>query len=99
MAGGFGNDVYVVDNVGDVVGEVGRRRHRHGAGARSPTRCRRNLENLTLTGAGQHQRHRQHAANMITGNTGNNVLSAGGNDTLNGGDGNDTLNGGAGADT
>ena len=35
MRGEIGNDIYVVDNVGDVVIEAVRRRHRHASSARS----------------------------------------------------------------
>ena len=38
MTGGAGNDTYVVDNAGDVGDRDRRRRHRHGADRRSPTR-------------------------------------------------------------
>jgi trimeric autotransporter adhesin len=89
MAGGAGNDTYVVDNVGDVVTEVG------GEGTDTVQSSLSyvlgsNLENLTLTGF---------AANNGTGNGLNNIIT--GNsaaNTLTGNDGNDTLNGGTGAD-
>ena len=58
MTGGAGNDTYVVDNAGDVVIGSRRRRHRHGAASVSYT-LGANVENLTLTGSRQHQRHRQ----------------------------------------
>jgi Ca2+-binding RTX toxin-like protein len=60
MAGGAGNDTYVRDNAGDTVTEA--------ANAGTDTvkssltyTLGANVENLTLTGAGGHQRHRQHA--------------------------------------
>ena len=90
MAGGTGNDIYYVDNPGDVVNEA--------AGAGTDTVrttllskiLGANLENLTFIGSGNF---------TGTGNTLNNVITGGaGNDTLNGGAGNDTLNGGAGND-
>jgi Ca2+-binding RTX toxin-like protein len=58
-----------------------------------------NVENLTLTGAGNINGTGNDLANVITGNDGSNVLTGGaGNDTLVGGAGNDELNGGPGAD-
>ena len=42
-----------------------------------------NVENLTLTGTGRDQRHRQTLDNTLTGNAGDNVLDGGaGNDTM-----------------
>jgi len=107
MNGGTGDDIYIVDNAGDVAGEV--------AGGTDTVQSSVthtlsvNLENLTLTGAAAINGTGNAKDNIITGNSGNNVLSglagndvlkgAGGADTLSGGDGNDTLNGGTGADT
>ena len=97
--GGFGDDLYIVDNAGDVASEV--------AGGVDTVQSSVthfltvNLENLTLTGSaningtGNDSRN-----NVINGNTGNNVLSGlGGNDTILGDWGNDTLYGGEGNDT
>ena len=90
MAGGLGNDTYVVDNPGDVVTEA------VNAGVDTVQSSiaytlGANLENLMLTGS---------VALNGTGNTLNNVLT--GNDAANvldGGLGADTLNGGLGSDT
>ena len=97
MDGGLGDDLYIVDNAGDVAGEV--------AGGVDTVESSithtlsANLENLTLTGAGAINGAGNAKANVINGNAANNVLSGlGGNDTLAGDDGNDTLNGGSGAD-
>ena len=94
MDGGFGNDTYIVDNVGDIAAEV--------AGGIDTVHSSvsytlsANLENLTLTGAAINGTGNA-KDNVITGNAANNVLSGlDGNDTLIGGAGNDTLTGGDG---
>jgi Ca2+-binding RTX toxin-like protein len=89
MSGGLGDDIFIVDNVGDTVTEK--------AGEGTDTvfsavtfTLGTNLENLTLTGT---------ANTDGTGNTANNILIGNsGTNTLTGGDGNDTLDGKAGAD-
>jgi len=91
MAGGLGNDIYVVDSIGDVVIE--------NAGEGTDTvqtvlnsyTLGANVENLTFTGTG----------NFIgIGNALNNTITGGaGNDTIDGGAGTDTMIGGAGNDT
>ena len=89
MAGGAGDDVYVVDDAADVVTE-GSSGGTDSVESSLTYVLTSNVENLTLTGT---------AAINGTGNTLNNVLT--GNaaaNTLTGGAGNDTLNGGAGAD-
>ena len=106
LDGGLGNDTYVVDNVGDIAGEV--------AGgidtwASVTYTLSTNLENLTQFGvaainatgnAKDNVIFANGANNVLTGLGGNNSLNGGsGNDTLDGGSGNDTLNGGSGADS
>jgi len=92
MSGGNGNDVYIVDSLGDQISES--------AGGGTDTLrtdlaayvLQRNIENLTGTRLGGGQ--------SLTGNSAANLITAGaGNDTLIGlGDG-DTLRGGAGDDS
>jgi trimeric autotransporter adhesin len=97
MNGGLGNDVYVVDNAGDVVTDTG------GTADLIQSSVTRTLEatieNLTLTGASAINGTGNALNNTILGNGLSNTLNgAGGNDTLDGGPGADTLTGGAGND-
>lgn len=93
LYGGTGNDTYIVDNSGDrayestsgVSGGVDVVKSSVGFVLGS------NIENLTLTGAGNINGVGNSLANSLTGNAGNNKLT--------GGAGNDTLAGGTGADT
>lgn len=91
LIGGTGNDTYVVDDVGDVVTEGS------GAGtdivqASVSFTLSTNVENLTLTGAGNIDGTGNSSSNTIIGNSGDNTLAAGsaGTDSLQGGLGNDT---------
>ncbi|MBB2701904.1 UNVERIFIED_ORG: Ca2+-binding RTX toxin-like protein, partial [Rhizobium esperanzae] len=90
LAGGLGNDTYIVDNAGDVVTEnVGEGTDTVRTALASYTLAA-NVENLVYTGA---------AAFAGTGNGLDNMITGGaGADTLTGGAGNDTLDGGVGAD-
>ncbi|MFL1874233.1 calcium-binding protein [Hansschlegelia beijingensis] len=98
MEGGLGDDVYLVDDAGDLVTEAAnegtdavRSSITYTLGA--------NVENLTLTGADEINGIGNALANVITGNAAANVLNGGaGEDTLRGGGGADTLRGGAGDD-
>ena len=104
MVGLAGNDIYIVDDLGDMAVEAA------GGGtdevqtemAELSIELMANVENLTYTGLD--------ADPFVgTGNSGNNVINGGdladtlnglaGNDTLNGGLGDDTLNGGDNNDT
>jgi Ca2+-binding RTX toxin-like protein len=90
LFGGLGNDVYVVDDLGDVVSEAG------GDGldlvrAGVAFTLGADIENLTLTGGGGIAGTGNGLANLITGDAGA--------DTLRGLDGADTLVGGNGADS
>ncbi|BAY75586.1 hemolysin-type calcium-binding region [Nostoc linckia NIES-25] len=102
LDGGDNNDLYIVDNVGDIASEV----FGDALGGVDTVQSSvtytlsDNLENLTLTGSGAINGTGNFRGNVINGNSGNNILSGlDGNDTINGGGGNDTLNGGNGADT
>jgi trimeric autotransporter adhesin len=90
MSGARGNDVYVVDNVGDVVIEAAN----NGTDIVNTSvsyALGDNVENLTLTGGGAINGTGNSLANEITGNSGNNVLDGGsGADTMTGNFGNDT---------
>lgn len=89
LDGGKGNDTYVVDNIGDVIKELG------GEGTDTVNSSVNytladNLENLTLLGSSDLSATGNGLNNVIIGNTGNN--------SINGGLGADTLTGGAGID-
>ena len=90
MAGGLGNDVYVVDNIGDIVIEA------FNAGIDTVQSSisyllTANVENLTLTGTVAINGTGNTLNNSLTGNSGNNILDGGvGADTMSGGAGNDT---------
>ena len=98
MAGGVGDDTYIVDNSGDRVTE--------GANAGTDLvyssvshTLSANVENLTLTGTAAINGTGNNLNNIIIGNTADNKLyGSSGNDTLLAGEGNDYLDGGSGAD-
>ena len=99
MAGGLGDDTYVVDEVGDIVTELADEGTDTIESSISWT-LGSNIGNLTLTGGANIDGTGTAAAETIIGNAGDNVLTGnGGTDTLRGGDGNDILFGGAGEDT
>ncbi len=90
MSGGKGDDGYIVDNVNDVVIENANEGTDKILSNVSYT-LSANVENLTLSGAGNINATGNGMDNLIVGNTGNNHLD--------GGAGTDRLWGGAGADT
>lgn len=99
MIGGAGDDMYAVDDAGDVVTEL------PGEGedtvrASIHYSLGGDVENLTLTGTADLSGTGNALDNIITGNTGANVLRGeGGDDRLDGRMGADTLIGGTGSDT
>ncbi len=99
MAGGKGDDTYIVDNIGDVIFEAANEGIDHVFASVSYA-LRVNIENLTLTGAGHIDAVGNRHDNILVGNGGNNALDGrGGDDILIGGLGQDILTGGAGRDT
>ncbi len=89
MAGGLGNDTYVVDHARDSITELA------GQGTDSVQATLSwtlgaHLENLALTGTGHRSGTGNHLDNLFTGNADNNILDGGvGRDTLAGGLGDD----------
>ncbi|MBL8486758.1 MAG: M10 family metallopeptidase C-terminal domain-containing protein, partial [Rhodocyclaceae bacterium] len=99
LAGGAGDDLYLLDDDGDLVQEGP-------AGGFDTLRVTgsavlaANLEGLQLAGDGDFSATGNDAANRLTGNAGANLLTGGaGNDTLDGGAGPDFLVGGSGDDS
>jgi Ca2+-binding RTX toxin-like protein len=98
LAGGAGNDTYVVDDAGDIVVEAA------GEGtdlvqSAVTAALAANAENLTLTGSAAINGTGNDLANVVLGNAGANALDGGlGNDTLSGGNGDDIVLGGLGDD-
>ncbi|MNF40268.1 Bifunctional hemolysin/adenylate cyclase precursor [compost metagenome] len=101
MAGGVGNDTYIVDSATDTVIEAAN----EGTDTVRTTLNAFSLaallavENLAFAGTGDFVGTGNNLDNVIDGSTGNDTLNgSAGNDTLNGAGGDDTLNGGAGND-
>ena len=106
MRGGAGNDVYLVDNAGDIVNEslAGSNGTDTVWSTRSfslsnAARVVGAVENLTLLGSAGLSGTGNTLNNVITGNSGANLLTGGvGNDRLIGGTGADNMRGGGGSD-
>jgi Ca2+-binding RTX toxin-like protein len=102
MSGGFGDDIYNVDSVFDVVTEsVGEGTDRiETALTNYSLSAIANVENLVYTGAQAFAGSGNELGNSIVGGAGNDTLDgSSGNDTLTGNAGNDTLIGGTGDDS
>ncbi len=98
LIGGLGDDIYFVDNAGDVVTELASQ-GTDTVNSSVTYSLAANVENLTLTGTGAISGTGNELNNIILGNAGANVLSGGaGRDFLTGGGGKDSLTGGSGAD-
>ncbi|WP_376095391.1 Calx-beta domain-containing protein [Roseomonas sp. CCTCC AB2023176] len=108
MEGGTGNDLYIVDDAGDVVSEAGGNGATDTIVASVSYAMADGVEIMTLTGTLDLIGTGNGGNNRITGNDGDNLLEGlsggdqltggGGDDTLVGGLGVDRLNGGLGAD-
>ncbi|CCC96833.1 calcium-binding protein [Azospirillum baldaniorum] len=109
LSGGAGDDVYIVDNVRDVVRELVNEGVDEVRTSLNSYTLGANLERLTFIGTGNFAGTGNTLDNMIVGGSGNDTLTGGaGADTLIGGDGDDRfyfddadapLQGGAGFDT
>ena len=100
LAGGKGNDTYIVSDDSDTIIELATEGIDTVISSATNFALGANLEKLTLSGTDNINATGNGENNVLTGNAGNNFLDSGdGNDTLNGGAGNDSLTGGAGADT
>jgi len=98
MIGGYNNDIYYVDNTGDVVTEYYDEGYDTVISSIAYT-LGNNLEALTLTGSSNISGTGNSYDNYIKGNDGKNILKSGaGNDTIDGGAGADTMYGGTGDD-
>ncbi|WP_311739901.1 cadherin domain-containing protein [Bradyrhizobium sp. CB1015] len=97
--GGAGNDIYIVDDAGDVVNENADEGMDEIRTSLSSYTLGANVENVTATTSTALTASGNAHDNVITGNSGNDVLFGGdGNDTLLGGAGDDVLQGNAGDD-
>ena len=91
LAGGAGNDIFIVQNTGDTVSENAGEGTDTVQSSVTFTISDADVENLTLTGSGNIDGTGNASANTLTGNSGNNVLDGGaGADALTGGAGDDT---------
>ncbi len=100
MVGGAGNDVYLVDNAGDVVTEAAGQGTDEVRTALAAYTLGANVETLTYTGTGPFSGGGNALDNRLAGAGGDDSLSGfAGDDTLIGAAGADTLDGGSGTDT
>ena len=99
LAGGDGDDLYLVNAAGTVITEANTTDWDAVWSSASYTLAA-NVEELDLLGSANINATGNSGDNFLYGNAGNNTLSGlGGSDTLAGNAGNDSLNGGSGADT
>ncbi len=77
MNGGLGDDTFYVDNAGDVIGEYANQGTDTVIASVTYSLAGINVENLTLTGAGNLNATGNSYNNVLTGNAGNNVLTGG----------------------
>jgi Ca2+-binding RTX toxin-like protein len=101
LVGGKGNDLYYVDNAGDVVVENAGEGFDTVIVTASSYKAAANVEAVVFVGSGNFTGFANATGSTsVTGGNGNDMLVGGaGNDILTGGGGNDVLSGGAGADT
>ena len=91
LAGGLGNDTYVINSLSDVIIENAGEGIDTVQSSISYTLADNNLENLTLSGTEAINGTGNTFNNVITGNSANNILDGGaGEDTMMGGTGDDT---------
>ncbi len=99
MAGGAGDDVYIVDDAGDLVTELAGQGTDEVRTSLSVYALGANVERMTYTGGGSFSGAGNGLDNLLTGGAGDDTLIGGaGNDTLAGGLGTDSLAGGLGDD-
>ncbi|WP_158596033.1 beta strand repeat-containing protein [Oleomonas cavernae] len=100
MDASLGDDTYVVDNVGDTLGEDPNEGNDTVETRLAALTLFANVENLTYVGSGNFSATGNKLANNIEGGSGDDALNGSlGNDVLYGGAGHDELNGGRGTDT
>ncbi len=98
MRGGLGDDIYVVDDLGDTVIELDGQGVDTVQSSVSFTIVN-NIENLTLLGSGNISATGNSGANILIGNDGDNLMRGGdGDDTISGGSGDDIISGNVGDD-
>ncbi len=99
LTGGLGDDIYYVDNAGDLVTEAAGEGSDQVFSSITYT-LTANVEALTLLGSAAINGTGNALSNLIVGNSGSNVLAGvAGNDVLDGQAGADTMSGGLGNDT
>lgn len=100
MSGGKGDDVYVIDNIRDIVFELNNEGSDRVESSISITKLFDNIEDANLMGSLAINIQGNELDNNFLGNTASNIIDgSSGNDTINGNLGNDTLIGGEGADS